>query len=214
MVQSIRVFKKRLQISQKKWNTVQGQSLRTVNTILNTISRLNLIQRPNIFSTTLLERFYDIPERLAYYLADLVNKSISDLYAYLSQFSDVVDEMRKIEAQFRYDFSEIAKKSVTEAETAKFRDIEMIEIAERTIQEIIDRYETELSLRKQIICEIQEANSIQPLTITAYLVLWIAEIYIEPREIHELFEEFTHAEKLYERMLQSQDSFNSIPKSR
>ncbi|MFX0084564.1 MAG: hypothetical protein ACFFAU_02740 [Candidatus Hodarchaeota archaeon] len=214
MVQSIRVFKKRLQISQKKWNTVQGQSLRTVNTILNTISRLNLIQRPNIFSTALLERFYDIPERLAYHLADLVNKSIADLYAYLSQFSDVVDEMRKIEAQFRFDFAEIAKKSVTETETANFHDLEMIEIAERTIQEIIDRYETELSLRKQIIFEIQEANSIQPLTITAYLVLWTAEIYIEPREIHELFEEFTQAEKLYERMLQSQDSFNSIPKSR
>jgi hypothetical protein len=112
VVQSIRVFKKRLQISQKKWNTVQGQSLRTVNTILNTISRLNLIQRPNIFSAALLESFYDIPERLAYHLADLVNKSMADLYTYLSQFSDVVKEMRKIEAQFRFDFSGIAKKLV------------------------------------------------------------------------------------------------------
>lgn len=214
MVQSIRVFKKRLQISQKKWNTVQGQSLRTVNTILNTISRLNLIQRPNIFSDALLERFNDIPERLAYHLADMINRSVADLFAYLAQFSDIVKEMQKIEAQFRFDFSGMVKKQVVETETSTFYDLEMIEIAERTIQEIIDRYETELTLRKQIVNEIQEASSIQPQIITAYLVLWISEIYIEPREIYELFEEFTHVEKLYERMLQSHDTFNAIPKSR
>ena len=37
----------------------------------------------------------------------------------------------------------------------------MIEIAERTIEEIIDRYETELTLRRHILKEIQENNSFQ-----------------------------------------------------
>lgn len=214
MVQSIRVYKKRLQISQKKWNTIQGQSLRTVNVILNTISRLSLIQRPNIFSEPLLEKFYDIPERLAYHLANTVNQSIADLYSYLSQFSDVINEMKKIESQFRFDFAGIARKQVVETEDFSYRDLEMIELAEGTIQEIIDRYETELSLRKQIIDEIQEVGSFKPLRITAYLVLWTSELYIEPAKIHELFEEFTHVEKLYEKLTQSQDTFNSIPKSR
>ena len=61
--------------------------------------------------------------------------------------------------------------------------------------------------------EIQESISLQPIKITVYLVLWTSEIYIEPGHIQELMEEFTHVEKVYERVFQ-QDSYNSVPKSR
>ncbi len=213
MNQNIRIFKKRLQISQKKWNTVQGHSLRTVNTILTILSRLNLTQRPDAFSKALLTRFTDIPERLAYHLAELINKSIIDLYSYIEQFSDIVREMRKIEKVFRQDFSLMARKQVIVGNDAWPHDLEIIEQAERTFQEIIDMYETELTLRKQLIKEIQESISLQPLLITAYLVLWTSEVYIEPTRIHELIEEFTHVEKVCERVFQ-QDSYNSVPKSR
>ncbi|MFX1282251.1 MAG: hypothetical protein ACFFB5_01290 [Promethearchaeota archaeon] len=213
MNQSVRIFKKRLQISQKKWNTVQGHSLRTVNTILTILSRLNLTQRPDAFSKALLTRFTDIPERLAYHLAELINKSITELYSYIEQFSDIVREMRKIEKIFRLDFSLMAKKHVTKRNEAWPHDLEIIEQAERTIQEIVDMYETELTLRKQLINEIQESVCLQPLKITVYLVLWTSEVYIEPTRIHELIEEFTHVEKVYERVSQ-QESYNSLPKSR
>ncbi|MHA2203491.1 MAG: hypothetical protein ACW991_07360 [Candidatus Hodarchaeales archaeon] len=213
MSQRIRVFKKRLQISQKKWNTVQGHSLRTVNNILTILSRLNLTQRPEAFSKTLLTKFADIPERLAYHLAELINKSISDLFSYIDQFTDIVREMRKIERTFRLDFSVMARKHVVEGTETWPYDLEIIEQAERTIQEIVDMYETELTLRKQLLLEIQESVSLQPIKITTYLVLWTSEIYIEPTRIHELIEEFTHVEKVCERVFQ-QDSYNSVPKSR
>ncbi|UCG90072.1 MAG: hypothetical protein JSU57_06315 [Candidatus Heimdallarchaeota archaeon] len=213
MSQNVRIFKKRLQISQKKWNTIQGHSLRTVNTILTILSRLNLTQRPDAFSKELLTRFTDIPERLAYHLAELINKSITDLYSYIDQFSDIVREMRKIEKVFRLDFSLMARKQVVGGNDAWPHDLEIIEQAERTIQEIVDMYETELTLRKQLIKEIQESISLQPLMITVYLVLWTSEVYIEPTRIHELIEEFTHVEKVCERVFQ-QDSYNSVPKSR
>ena len=213
MTQRIRVFKKRLQISQKKWNTVQSHSLRTVNNILTILSRLNLTQRPDAFSKGLLTKFSDIPERLAYHLAELINKSIVDLFSYIDQLADVVREMRKIEHAFRSDFSVMARKHVVEGVNTWPYDLEILEQAERTIQEIIDMYETELTLRKQLMKEIQESITLQPLRITTYLVLWTSEIYIEPTRIHELIEEFTHVEKVCERVFQ-QDSYNSVTKSR
>jgi hypothetical protein len=211
--QRIRIFKKRLQISQKKWNTVQGHSLRTVNNILTILSRLNLTQRPDAFSKTLITKFSDIPERLAYYLAELINTNIVDLFSYIDQLADIVREMRKIEYNFRSDFSVIVRKHVVEGTSTWPYDLEIIEQAERTIQEIVDMYETELTLRKQLIKEIQESVSLQPIRITTYLVLWTSEIYIEPTRIHELIEEFTHVEKVCERVL-PQDSYNSVTKSR
>ena len=211
--QRIRVFKKRLQISQKKWNTVQGHSLRTVNNILTILSRLNLTQRPDAFSKDLLTKFFDIPERLAYHLAELINRNIVDLFSYIDQLTDVVREMRKIEHTFRSDFSVMARKHVVEGTNTWPYDLEIIEQAERTIQEIVDMYETELTLRKQLMKEIQESITLQPLRITTYLVLWTSEIYIEPTRIHELIEEFTHVEKVCERVFQ-QDSYNSVTKSR
>lgn len=210
---SIRIFKKRLQISQKKWNTVQSHSLKTVNTILNILSRLNLTQRPDAFSMALLSKFPDVPERLAFHLVELINKSLSDLFTVLDQFSDVVREMRKIENAFRLDVSIIARKQVVEGTEAWPHDLDVIEQAERTFQEIVDMYETELNLRKQLLEEIQESVSLKPLMITAYLVLWTSEVYIEPNRIHELIEEFSSIEKVCERVFQ-QDSFNSVPKSR
>ncbi|MFX0122677.1 MAG: hypothetical protein ACFFAE_03510 [Candidatus Hodarchaeota archaeon] len=213
MSQRIRVFKKRLQISQKKWNTVQSHSLRTVNNILTILSRLNLTQHPDAFSKPLLTKFTDIPERLAYHLAELINKSITDLFSYIDQFADIVREMRKIEKTFRLDFSEMARKYVVEGTDTWPYDLEIIEQAERTIQEIVDMYETELTLRKQLIMEIQESISLHPIKLTTTLVLWTSEIYIEPTRIHELIEEFTHVEKVCERVFH-QDSYNSVTKSR
>ena len=174
---------------------------------------MNLTQHPDVFSKPLLTKFSDIPDRLAYYLAELINKSIADLYSFLEQFSDIVREMRKIETTFRMDFSLMARKQVIGGNNEWPHDLEIIEQAERTIQEIVDMYETELTLRKQLINEIQESISLQPLKITAYLVLWTSEVYIEPTRIHELIEEFTHVEKVCDRVLQ-QDSYNSVPKSR
>ncbi|MFX0014215.1 MAG: hypothetical protein ACFFB2_06970 [Promethearchaeota archaeon] len=213
MSRNVRIFKKRLQIAQKKWNTVQGHSLRTVNSILTILSRLNLIQRPDAFSKTLLTKFNDIPERLAYHLAELMNKSIIDLFSYIDQFADIVREMRKIEEQFRLDFSIMAKKQVVGGADAWPHDLEIIDQAERTIQEIVDMYETELTLRKQLIKEIQDSISLQPPLITVYLILWTSEVYIEINRIHELIEEFTHVEKVCERVFQ-QDSYNSVTRSR
>jgi hypothetical protein len=201
--QRIRIFKKRIQISQKKWNTVQSHSLRTVNNILTILSRLNLTQRPDAFSKTLVAKFSDIPERLAYHLAELINKSIIDLFSYIDQLADIVKEMRKIEYNFRSDFCVMARKHVVEETSTWPYDLEIIEQAERTIQEIVDMYETELTLRKQLIKEIQESVSLQPIRITTYLVLWTSEIYIEPTRIHELIEEFTHVEKVCERVSQN-----------
>lgn len=196
MNQNVRVFKKRLQIAQKKWNTVQAHSIRTVNIILNIISRLNLVQNPNIFSEELLTNFEDIPERLSYHLAELINSSLINLNNFISQFSDIIKEMRKIEQQFRVDFSLLARKQVMEESIVSFHDIEIIEQAENTIQTIVDMYETELTLKKQLIAEIQSSPSFKPLMITAYLVLWSSEIYIESERIIELIEEFTFVEKI------------------
>ncbi len=206
---NVQIFKKRLQISQKKWNTVQAQSIRTVNNILNIISRLNLIQNPNVFSKEILEKFEEIPERLSYHLVELINNSIIDLTTFISQFSEVIKEMRKIEQQFRMDFLIIAKKHVMEENKALFHDIEILEQAERTIQKIVDMYETELALKRQILSEIQDSPSFKPLMITAYLVLWASEIYIESTRISELIEEFTYVEKVSQSYLpkKSHNSF-------
>ena len=213
MSQNIRVFKKRLQISQKKWATIQGQSLRTVNMILSIISRFNLTQRSDVFSQDLLTRFDSIQSRLEFQLAESINKNITELTNSVTQFSEVVKEMWKIEKQFRRDFLTFAKKRVLEDDQQQFHDLEIIDQAEKTIQEIICMYETELALRKQIISEIQESITPQPHMITAYLVLWSSEIYVETARIHELIEEFSFVEKIYDRF-QQPESINSLQNNR
>ena len=112
--------------------------MRTVNIILNILSRLNLIQRPDAFSKEILEKFVEIPERLAFHLVDLINKSITELHVFLGQFSDVIREMRKVEQQFRRDFSIMARKQIVGENEGWNNDLEIIEQAERTIQEIVD----------------------------------------------------------------------------
>ena len=209
MSQNIRIFKKRLQISQKKWATIQGQSLRTVNMILSIISRFNLTQKTDVFSQDLLERFDSIHSRLAFRLAESINNSIKELNTSLTQFSEVVKEMWKIEKEFRRDFLSFAKKRALKDDQKQFHDLEIIDQAEKTIQEIIGMYETELTLRKEIITEIQESITPQPQMITAYLVLWSSEIYIETARIHELIEEFSFVEKIYDRF-QQPESINSV----
>ena len=202
-----------MQISQKKWATIQGQSLRTVNMILSIISRFNLTQRSDVFSQDLLTRFDSIQSRLEFQLAESINKNITELNNSVTQFSEVVKEMWKIEKQFRRDFLTFAKKRVLEDDQQQFHDLEIIDQAEKTIQEIICMYETELALRKQIISEIQESITPQPHMITAYLVLWSSEIYVETARIHELIEEFSFVEKIYDRF-QQPESINSVQNNR
>ena len=202
-----------MQISQKKWTTIQGQSLRTVNMILSIISRFNLTQRSDVFSQDLLTRFDSIQSRLEFQLAESINKNITELNNSVTQFSEVVKEMWKIEKQFRRDFLTFAKKRALEDDQQQFHDLEIIDQAEKTIQEIICMYETELALRKQIISEIQESITPQPHMITAYLVLWSSEIYVETARIHELIEEFSFVEKIYDRF-QQPESINSLQNNR
>ena len=202
-----------MQISQKKWATIQGQSLRTVNMILSIISRFNLTQRSDVFSQDLLTRFDSIQSRLEFQLAESINKNITELNNSVTQFSEVVKEMWKIEKQFRRDFLTFAKKRALEDDQQQFHDLEIIDQAEKTIQEIICMYETELALRKQIISEIQESITPQPHMITAYLVLWSSEIYVETARIHELIEEFSFVEKIYDRF-QQPESINSLQNNR
>ncbi|MHA1976525.1 MAG: hypothetical protein ACW98F_03255 [Candidatus Hodarchaeales archaeon] len=211
MSQSIRVFKKRLQISQKKWTTVQGQSLRTVNMVLNILSRFNMTQRSDVFSETVKTRFDDVQGRLAFRLAESINNHILELNAFLAHFEDVIREMRKIEKSFRCDILQPAKTRAGKENNGWPHDLEIIDQAENTIREIIDMYETEIALRKQIVFEIQESVTPKMHMITAYLILWTSEIYIEPTRIHELIEEFGYVEKIYERF-QTNETIDPISK--
>ncbi|WP_455140709.1 hypothetical protein, partial [Candidatus Hodarchaeum mangrovi] len=92
MSQKIRVFKKRIQISQKKWNSVQNESLRIINSILTIISRLTLTQKNGTFSENLLEKFPEVPDRIAFYLTDIINHNISELNSYIQQFTEILNE--------------------------------------------------------------------------------------------------------------------------
>ena len=70
-------------------------------------------------------------------------------------------------------------------------------------------YETELALRKQIISEISDSFQPQQQKITAYMILWGYQIYIETERIFELIEEFSHVEKIYEKI--TLEEINSLP---
>jgi len=211
MSQNIRVYKKRLQISQKKWTTVQGQSLRTVNMVLNILSRLNITQRPDIFSEAIKTKFDDVQGRLSFSLAESINRHITELNSFLSHFEEILLEMRKIEETFRCDILTPAKNRAGKENDIWPHDLEIIDQAENTIREIIDMYEIEFALRKQIVFEIQESVTPQIHKLTAYLILWSSEIYIEPTRIHELIEEFGYVEKIYERF-QANEEVNPISK--
>ncbi|MHA1972150.1 MAG: hypothetical protein ACTSW1_04085 [Candidatus Hodarchaeales archaeon] len=199
MNQNLRFFKKRLQISQKKWNTVQEGSVRTVNSILSVISRISLARKPDTFSETILRKFPDIPERLLYNLTEIINQCVNDLVSHIKRFTEILDEMKKIEHEFQRDFLSMARKYVLSHENFVARDLEILEQAQTTIQEIIDMYETELALRIQIVNEMKDAYKFQPRKLTTNLILWASEVYIEPLKFRDLIEEFSLVERLCER---------------
>ncbi len=202
LVKNIRVFKKRLQIAQKKWSTIQGQSLRTVNLILSILSRLNLTQRTDIFSKDFLTKFEDVQSRLAFKLTESINNHLLELSTYITQFQEVIHEMRKIEQQFRCDILSLIKKQAVKSKDQWPHDLDVIDQAEKTIQQIIDMYETELALRKQIVAEIQQSMPLQPHVVNAFLILWISDVYIETARIQDLIEEFGFVEKIYNRSVE------------
>ncbi|MHA2175583.1 MAG: hypothetical protein ACXABI_12195 [Candidatus Hodarchaeales archaeon] len=210
MSKNIRIYKKRLQITQKKWLTIQGQSLKTVNMILSIISRFNLFQRSDVFSKELLSSFDDVKGRLSFHLNESLNKLILDLNVHINQFQQVIKDMCEIEKQFRNEILTLAKKRASQGNSTLRNELEIIDQAENTIQVIINMYETELALRKQIICEIRDSFHPQPQKITAYMVLWASEIYIETDRILELIEEFSHVEKIYEKIYP--EEINSLSK--
>ncbi|MHA2055745.1 MAG: hypothetical protein ACW99F_19410 [Candidatus Hodarchaeales archaeon] len=210
MSKNIRIYKKRLQITQKKWLTIQGQSLKTVNMILNIISRFNLFQRSDVFSKEILSSFDDVKGRLSFHLNESLNKLILDLNIHINQFQQVIKDMCEIEKQFRSEILTLAKKRASQGNSTLRNELEIIDQAENTIQVIINMYETELALRKQIICEIRDSFHPQPHKITAYMVLWASEIYIETDRILELIEEFSHVEKIYEKIYP--EEINSLSK--
>ena len=202
LVKNIRVFKKRLQIAQKKWSTIQGQSLRTVNLILSILSRLNLTQRTDIFSKDFLTKFEEVQNRLAFKLNESINNHLIELPTYITQFQEVIHEMRKIEQQFRCDILSLIKKHAVKSKDQWPHDLDVIDQAEKTIQQIIDMYETELALRKQIVAEIQQSMPLQPHVVNAFLILWISDVYIETARIQDLIEEFGFVEKIYNRSVE------------
>jgi hypothetical protein len=206
---NIRIFKKRLQISQKKWLTIQEQSLKTVNMILNIISRFNLTKRSDVFSKELISNFDDVKGRLSFHLNESLNKLILDLDNYICQFQQVIADMHNIEKQFRSEVITLAKKRASQENKTRFTELEIIDQAENTIQVIINMYETELALRKQIISEISDSFQPQQQKITAYMILWGYQIYIETERIFELIEEFSHVEKIYEKI--TLEEINSLP---
>ncbi|MHA2239257.1 MAG: hypothetical protein ACXAB2_12975 [Candidatus Hodarchaeales archaeon] len=203
MSKNIRIYKKRLQITQKKWLTIQGQSLKTVNMIL-------MFQRSDVFSKELLSSFDDVKGRLSFHLNESLNKLILDLNVHINQFQQVIKDMCEIEKQFRNEILTLAKKRASQGNSTLRNELEIIDQAENTIQVIINMYETELALRKQIICEIRDSFHPQPQKITAYMVLWASEIYIETDRILELIEEFSHVEKIYEKIYP--EEINSLSK--
>ncbi len=170
-----------------------------------------MTQRSDVFSEAVKTRFDDVQGRLAFRLAESINRHILELNKFLAHFEDVIREMRKIETSFNCDILQPAKNRTVKEKVEWPHDLEIIDQAQNTIREIIDMYETELALRKQIVFEIQESITPQIHVITAYLILWSSEVYIESTRIHELIEEFGYVEKIYERF-HTNNAINSISK--
>jgi hypothetical protein len=184
----IDVFRKRIQKLTSDWRKVQEKTSNAVNTILGVVGKIGLVQNKELYGK--LESFEIIRDSVTYKLLEQINRKVPELRKSLDSYERIVIEMQRLLKAFRSSYRTFIRSSDRS-------QIEIMEMADASLEEVVRMFEEELQLRKIIVKEMR--NPLNPGQYTLYMTIWAAEPFVEQSRIIEILEEFDNLELQYQR---------------
>ncbi|MFX0064067.1 MAG: hypothetical protein ACFFC7_17995 [Candidatus Hermodarchaeota archaeon] len=184
----IDVFRKRIQKLTSDWRKVQEKTSNAVNTILGVVGKIGLVQNKELYGK--LESFEIIRDSVTYKLLEQINRKVPELRKSIDSYERIVIEMQRLLKAFRSSYRTFIRSSDR-------TQIEIMEMADASLEEVVRMFEEELQLRKIIVKEMR--NPLNPGQYTLYMTIWAAEPFVEQNRIIEILEEFDNLELQYQR---------------
>ena len=175
----------------REWRSIQNASLKSTNSILGLISKLNLVKNKQY--TEQLTQFPDIQDRLISILIDQINTKLPEIQKTVNEFSKLGEKIKNWEDITTKLLKNEMKKSFQLNETEYLNEIRIIEQTLEQVKEIASMFEIEISLRLKVFDLMQNISkehfSVQKLSF--YLTVWTSEPYLDFNRINEIIENFT-----------------------
>ncbi|MFX1535043.1 MAG: hypothetical protein ACFFDI_12530 [Promethearchaeota archaeon] len=184
----IDVFRKRIQKLTSDWRKVQEKTSNAVNTILGVVGKIGLVQNKELYGK--LENYEVIRDSVTYKLLEQINRKVPELRKSIDNYERIVIEMQRLLKAFRSSYRTFIRSSDR-------TQIEIMEMADASLEEVVRMFEDELQLRKVIVKEMK--NPLNPGQYTLYMTIWAAEPFVEQNRIIEILEEFDNLELQYQR---------------
>ncbi|MFX1251185.1 MAG: hypothetical protein ACFFCZ_06225 [Promethearchaeota archaeon] len=184
----IDVFRKRIQKLTSDWRKVQEKTSNAVNTILGVVGKIGLVQNKELYGK--LDSFEIIRDSVTYKLLEQINRKVPELRKSIDSYERIVIEMQRLLKAFRSSYRTFIRSSDRS-------QIEIMEMADASLEEVVRMFEDELQLRKVIVKEMK--NPLNPGQYTLYMTIWAAEPFVEQNRIIEILEEFDNLELQYQR---------------
>lgn len=215
LVFDFQTVERKLNSYTREWRTIQSGSLKTVNSILGLISKLNLVKNKQFYEAL---DFPDLENRMVLALIDQINLKIPNMIKATGAFRNLLEKMTNWAAVYnRLITSEIRNlvdsNRLQELDSSQKDEIESkIRIREQTLDHILEitkMFETEVQLRIRLIELLQKStNQLNAQLISFYLTIWASEPYIDFNRILEILESFQSLDFVSQSANQSADIRN------
>ena len=175
----------------REWRSIQNSSLKSTNSILGLISKLNLVKTKQYSEQ--FSQFPDIQDRLISILIDQINIKLPEIQKTVNEFSKLGEKIKNWEdITTKLLKNEMKKSFILNESEGLINEIRIIEQTLEQVKEIASMFEIEISLRHNVFDLIQniskEQFSVQKLSF--YLTVWTSEPYLDFNRINEIIENF------------------------
>jgi hypothetical protein len=174
----------------REWRSIQNSSLKSINSIIGLISKLNLVKNKQYSEQ--FPHFPDINDRLIVIIIDQINIKLPDVQKALNDISKLGEKIHSWEEITTKILNNEMKNSFLIEEFDDINEIRLIEQTLEQMKEITLMFRTEISLRHTVFDLLQNISREQfnAQKLSFYLTIWTSEPYLDFNRINEIIENF------------------------
>ena len=174
----------------REWRSIQNASLKSINSIIGLISKLNLIKNKQYLEQ--FTQFPDIHDRLITIIIDQINVKLPDVQKALNEFSKLGEKVLSWEEITTKILNKEMKNVFLIEDINNLNEIRLIEQTLEQMKEITLMFDTEISLKHSVFDLLQNISKEQfnAQKLSFYLTVWTSEPYLDFNRINEIIENF------------------------
>ncbi|MHA1984885.1 MAG: hypothetical protein ACW967_11050 [Candidatus Hodarchaeales archaeon] len=174
----------------REWRSIQNASLKSINSIIGLISKLNLVKHKQYSDQ--FTQFPDINDRLITILIDQINIKLPEVQKALNEFSKLGEKILSWEEITTKILNKEMKNVFLIENFDNLNEIRLIEQTLEQMKEITMMFETEITLRHLVFDLLQNISKEQfnAQKLSFYLTVWTSEPYLDFTRINEIIENF------------------------